>query len=130
MKLLWRHKLSVVQGRKAVSPKDTAAKETIKKDPPKEKARSSPLKQGPILEKSILDPLEDPKVQVCPPSIASGPVVEKNLPLESIAQSSPAVEEVPLLGATELIRLEQETSAQSFGGHHWYRGRFFYPYRY
>ena len=76
MKLLWRHKLSVAQGRKTISLKDTTAKDTIKKDPPKDKARSSPLKQGPVLEKTISDPLEDPKVQVCPPSIALGPIVE------------------------------------------------------
>ena len=95
-----------MQGRKVISPKDIARKEPIKKDPPKEKASSSPLKQGLVMEKPILDSLEDPKVQVSPPSNALRLVVEQVLPSISIAQSSPVEEEVPRLGATELISPE------------------------
>ena len=61
MKMLWRRKLSVAQGRKAVSQKDTIAKDSPTKDIPKEKASSSPLEQGPVSEKTISVPIEDPK---------------------------------------------------------------------
>ena len=76
MKLLWRHKLCVAQGRKAVSQKDSAVKDIHKKDLPKEKASPSPLEKGLVSEKTISDPLENPKMQVTSPSLAMGPVVE------------------------------------------------------
>ena len=43
MKLLWRCKIFVAQGRKVVSQKDTDVMDIPKKDSPKEKASASPL---------------------------------------------------------------------------------------
>ena len=65
---------------------------------------------GLVSEKTISDPLENPKMQVISPSLAMGLVVEQALPPEAIEQSSPAVEQVPLVGAIELLRPGQESS--------------------
>ena len=110
--MLWRRKLSVLQGRKAASLKEAAEKEMLKKDPPMEKVSSSPLKLRPAMVNTTSDLLVDPKVLASPLPIASGPTVEQNLLPEPIAQSSPAVEVAPLLGASEMISLEQESPTQ------------------
>ena len=84
MKMLWRCKLSVMQGRKAVSLKEATKKETLMKDPPMEIVSSSPLKLVPTLVNTILDPLVDPKEMASPLPIASRPAVEKDLLPEPI----------------------------------------------